>query len=77
MSIDELLNGLAAAGINTQGQVTDLFSTFQINADIRSIDAALEALRAKSQEALAPIENERISLQNKRQTLVENLPKPK
>lgn len=55
-----------AAGIDSTAKVNAIVAGLAKNLELAQIDIQLAALSAKRTEALAPIENERIELQNKR-----------
>lgn len=74
---DDLVNAFTAAGIDTPEKLSPLVVQLSLTGQIRVLDAQISALSAKEEAALAPIENQRIQLNDTRRILIEQLtPKP-
>lgn len=67
----QVADAFNAAGIDTLEKLAAAVNGFATQLEIGKIDIQLHELSSKAQEAIAPINNKRIELQNRRNELTE------
>lgn len=70
---DDITQAFTGSGFDTPEKLAALINELALQSQLKQIDLQLEAINAKRIEAVTPIENERIDLQNKRAELVAQL----
>lgn len=70
---DDIAKAFNNAGIDTPEKVNALIAQLALQSQLKQIDLQLDGLQAKQIEALAPIVNTRIDLQNQRAEIVAKL----
>ncbi len=75
-TIDDLLKAFINAGFDTPEKISSLISQLATQAKLKQIDLQLDGLSTKQNEVLAPIQNERVELQNQRAAIIAELGQP-
>ena len=72
---DELVKAFNEAGLDTPEKVAAYLGNAKNTLALRQVEIAIDALNIKRRDALAPIENERISLENDKAALIADIGK--
>lgn len=73
MNPDDLVKAFVIAGLDTQEKVQAVLSDLSTQLEMKRIDIELDAIQDKRAEAVKPLEDRRVELQNMRTALAATL----